>query len=80
MGLNGNDMKKTLSFSSSFLHTNVCSCGPYLLKIVVTTIWQWIFSTILLRKLLSFLGLAMSPGNLSPLSGPWLVKYCFKKH
>lgn len=65
---------------SSFLHTNMCSCGPYLLKIVITTIWQWIFSTILLRKLLSFLGLTISPGNLSPLSGPCLVKYCFKKH
>lgn len=65
---------------SSFLHTNMCSCGPYLLKIVITTIWQWIFSTILLRKLLSFLGLTMSPGNLSPLSGPCFVKYCFKKH
>lgn len=65
---------------SSFLHTNMCSCGPYLLKIVIATIWQWIFSTILLRKLLSFLGLAVSPGNLSLLSGHCLVKYCFKKH
>lgn len=80
MGPNCNDIKNILSFLSSFLHTNMCSCGPSLLKIDIITIWQWIFSTILLRKLLSFFGPTMSPGNLSLLSGPCLMKYCFKKH
>lgn len=80
MGPNCNDIKNILSFLSSFLHTNMCSCSPSLLKIDIITIWQWIFSTILLRKLLSFFGPTMSPGNLSLLSGPCLMKYCFKKH
>lgn len=80
MGPNGNDIKKNpfiLGFLSS--HKRV-QLWPIAAENSHHTIWQWIFSTILLRKLLSFLGLTMSPGNLSPLSGLCLVKYCFKKH
>lgn len=80
MGPNCNDRKNILSFLSSFLHTSMYSCGPSLLKIVIITIWQLIFSTILLRKLLSFFGPTVSPGGLSLLSGPCIMKYHFKKH